>query len=137
MKRVLVMNDSQEILELMKTILEEEGYEVVISSYSIEEMTEIEHIKPDLIILDYMMGAMQTKGWETLQKLRLYRPTVSIPVIVCTTAEKAIFEQEGYLTSKGVTVVLKPFDIDNLIEAVSKAWSNEQHSALEHKMKSE
>lgn len=138
MKRVLVMNDSQELLELMKTILEEEGYEVVISSYAIEELTEIEHIKPDLIILDYIMGgAMQPKGWNTLQKLKLHRSTMSIPVVMCTAAERAVFEQEGYLTSKGVTIVLKPFDIDDLTEAVSKACSNEQHSALEHKMKSE
>jgi CheY-like chemotaxis protein len=137
MKRVLIMNDSQELLELMKAILEEEGYEVVISSYAIEELSEIERIKPDLIILDYMIGAMQPKGWNTLQKLKLFRPTMSIPVIMCTAAEKAVLEQEGYLTSKGITVVLKPFDIDNLIEAVTKAFPNIQHSAQEHKMKSE
>ena len=42
--RVLVVNDTQEILELFREMLEEEGYDVVLPSYAIMDMDEIEHI---------------------------------------------------------------------------------------------
>lgn len=121
-KRILVLNDSQELLELFRTILEEEGYEVVLFSYAIEEMSEVARIEPDLIILDFLIGAMQPKGWQMLQKLKLVRETENIPVIICTAAEQSVQEQQGYLTSKGVIVILKPFNIDELVEAVEKAF---------------
>jgi len=48
----------------------------------------------------------------------MQRSTADIPVIVCTAALDAVREQEGYLVSKGVHVVYKPFDIDQLISNV-------------------
>src|SRR5712672_547678 len=54
--RVLVINDTQEILELFREILEEEGYDVVLYSYAIMDMDEIERINPDAIVLDYIFG---------------------------------------------------------------------------------
>lgn len=123
MKRILVINDEQEILELLHDLLCEEGYEVFMYSYAIEELAEIKRFNPDLIILDLMLGDHQPKGWQTLQKLKLDQATASIPVIVCTAAERSVKEQEGFLLSKGVLVVLKPFDIEDLVEAVRKAFS--------------
>jgi CheY-like chemotaxis protein len=44
-----------------------------------------------------------------------------IPIVVCTAAVKAVQEQQGYLTEQGVMVVLKPFTVDQLEEAVRAA----------------
>jgi two-component system, OmpR family, response regulator VicR len=123
MKRILVINDEQEILELLHDLLSEEGYEVLMYSYAIEELAEIKRLNPDLIILDLMMGDHQPRGWQTLQKLKLDQATAFIPVIVCTAAERSVEEQQGYLLSKGVLVVLKPFNIEDLVESVRKAFS--------------
>lgn len=121
MARIVLMNDSEELLEMLRDLLQGEGHEVVIYSYAIEEMKKLEHLKPDLIILDIMMGASNPKGWVTLQKIKLYAPLASTPIIVCTAAEVFVREQEGYLISKGVATLLKPFDIDDLLTAVQKA----------------
>jgi hypothetical protein len=48
------------------------------------------------------------------------RETEHIPVIVCSAAVKQLRELEGWLTEKGVGVVFKPFNIDDLILAVRK-----------------
>jgi DNA-binding response OmpR family regulator len=115
--RILVVNDTQEILELFRMLLEEEGYEVILAGFPIQQISDIEQIKPDLIILDFVFGDQKT-GWQMLQMLKMKRSTAVIPVIVCTAALDLVREQEGYLVSQGVHVVFKPFDIDRLSEAV-------------------
>lgn len=127
--RVMVINDTQEILELFQDLLTDEGYEVVLYSYGIEDMREIERVKPDLIILDHIIGG-EAVGWQMLQKLRMKRATAKIPVIVCTAAVNAVQEMEGYLKSKGIGLVLKPFDIDDLLEAVQRALATGKGSGI-------
>ena len=117
--RILVVNDTQEILELFRMLLEEEGYEVVLSGFPIQQMSDIEQIHPDLIILDLVFGD-QKSGWQMLQMLKMKRSTASIPVIVCTAALGMVREQEGYLVSQGVHVVFKPFDIDHLLTNIKQ-----------------
>jgi CheY-like chemotaxis protein len=119
-KRILVVNDTQEILQLFREILTDEGYEPILYSYAIQDLAEIESAKPDLIILDYMFDEEQI-GWQLLQKLKMYRPTASIPVIICTTAVQKVRELEGYLQSKAIGLVAKPFDIDDLLRAIEQA----------------
>ncbi len=117
--RILVMNDTQEILELFRLLLEQEGYEVILSSFPLQKVAEIEQIKPDIIILDFLFGDKKL-GWQMLQLLKMQRSTATIPVIVCTAAESTVREQEGYLVSKGIEVIYKPFDIDTLLALISR-----------------
>ncbi len=124
--RILVVNDTQEILELFRMLLEEEGYEVVLSGFPIQQMSDIEQIHPDLIILDLVFGD-QRSGWQMLQMLKMKRSTASIPVIVCTAALDMVREQEGYLVSQGVHVVFKPFDIDHLLTNIKQLVDSHEH----------
>ena len=124
--RILVVNDTQEILELFRTLLEEEGYEVILSGFPIQQISDFELIKPDLIILDLVFGD-QKSGWQVLQMLKMQRSTASIPVIVCTAALDLVREQEGYLVSQGVHVVFKPFDIDHLMANVKQLLETHEH----------
>jgi DNA-binding response OmpR family regulator len=118
--RIMVVNDTQEILDLFREILLEEGYEPILYSYAIQDLAEVERVKPDLIILDHIIGS-EAVGWQMLQKLKMRRSTATIPVIVCTAAVKAVQEMEGYMKSKNVGLVLKPFDIDDLLLAIKTA----------------
>jgi DNA-binding response OmpR family regulator len=119
-QRIMVVNDTQEILEMFEVLLSDQGYEVVLYSYAIDDMDEIERVKPDLIILDYIFGT-EKMGWQMLQKLKMRRSTATIPVIVCTAATREVREIEGYLKAKGVVLVPKPFDIDDMYRAVKRA----------------
>ena len=120
-KRVLVVNDTQEILELFDAILSAMGLETILMSYAPRELDRIRQVAPDLIILDFLMGDREPLGWQLLQKLKMDRGTDAIPIVVCTGAVKAAHEQQGYLTEQGVTLVLKPFNVDQLEEAVRSA----------------
>jgi DNA-binding response OmpR family regulator len=115
----MVIDDSKEILELIEMILTEEGYEVALYSFGIHDLVEVKRVSPDLIILDYLIG-QEEDGWNLLQKLKLDRATAGIPVIICSAAAKQLREMDAWLNEKGVGVVYKPFDIDDLLLAVRK-----------------
>jgi DNA-binding response OmpR family regulator len=117
--RVLVINDTQEILELFQVILAEEGYEVTLHTLGVDEMAEIRQIMPDLLLLDFVIG-QETPGWQLLQKLKMDRATARIPVVVCSGAMRQLRELEGWLGAKGISTVLKPFDIDDLLITLRK-----------------
>jgi CheY-like chemotaxis protein len=117
-QHILVVNDTEEILDLFRAILEELGHRVTAWSYSPDDLSKVTEIAPDLVILDLMMGPTELQGWALLQKMRMHRPTESIPVIVCSAATNWVREQEGWLAANGVKVVLKPFKVDDLERAV-------------------
>jgi DNA-binding response OmpR family regulator len=129
--RILVVNDTQEILELFRMILEGEGgYEVILSGFPVQEIEDVEQIKPDLIILDLVFGSEKT-GMQMLQMLKMKRSTQSIPVIICTAALDLVREQEGYLNSQGVHLIYKPFDIDHLMTSVKRLLESHEHVSSE------
>ena len=117
---ILVINDDEEILTLFEEILRESGYNVLLYSSAIRDLTEIERLAPDLIIIDYLIGHEES-GWQLLQKIKMRRTTATIPIVVCTAATKLLLETSGYLLSKRVVAVPKPFDIDELLTAIERA----------------
>jgi DNA-binding response OmpR family regulator len=125
---VLVVNDTQEILELFREILEEEGFAVELAAYGIDEVSKVEEISPDLVILDFMIDG-EAQGWQLLQKLRMARATQELPVIVCTGAIRLAQDLQGQLTAKNVGLVLKPFDIDDLVREVNHVMGRDTAAA--------
>lgn len=123
---IMVINDTDEILELFRDILEGEGYRVTLYSFAPHELLSIEKTAPDLLILDLMFGA-ERLGWQLLEKLRLNRATANIPVILCTAATREVREIEGHLKAMNTTLVAKPFDINVLLQAIRSALAGRGH----------
>lgn len=120
-KHVLVVNDTEEILDLFRDILENMGHRMTAWSFSPDDLATVIEIKPDLIILDLMLGPTELQGWALLQKIRMTPATENIPVIVCSAAINWVREQEGWLAANAVKVVLKPFKVTQLEHAVEHA----------------
>jgi len=118
-KHILIIDDDQSILELFRLILEPEGYQVTIAKSAFENVHEIEQLNPDLIVLDFKLGR-QEDGFLLLQKIKMYRPTKDIPIILCTAAVDIVVEQENVLREKGIPILYKPFDIDELLRVVER-----------------
>ena len=68
-----------------------------------------------------MIGG-ETGGWQLAQKMRMSHETENIPVVICTTATKELRDQENALIAQAMTIVLKPFSIDDLETAINTAW---------------
>lgn len=118
---ILVINDTVAILDLFRVLLEDEGYRVTTDGFSVEltEMLQrVDSDPPDLIVLDFTV-LDELRGWQFLQLLRMSRQTRAIPVVVCTAAARLVEELQVHLDTMHVRVVLKPFDLDRLLEAIA------------------
>ncbi|MFN8665207.1 MAG: response regulator [Thermomicrobiales bacterium] len=121
-KHVFVINDTVAILELFRAMLEDEGYRVTTDGFSVElvEMLgRVREARPDVVVLDFVI-LDEGKGWQFLQLMKMDREARDIPVIVCTAAAKLVEELQTHLDTMGVAVVLKPFDIDHLLQEIEK-----------------
>src|SRR6266851_4883966 len=119
--RIAVIDDDTVFIDLMHDLLANgEGYEVVSNSQWIQSHEFIKNTKPDLVILDLMMGREQT-GWVVLQLLQEDPSTAHIPVILCSAAEYALQQRVCRVTPRArVEAVSKPFDVDHLLGVIAR-----------------
>ncbi len=123
-KHVLVINDVPVLLEVFRDLLESEGYRVSLDNFSdfdlAKKREDVKRLMPDALVLDFLIGG-EPLGWQLLQLLKLDRETAQIPVVVCTAAAQQVRDLEAHLRTLNVAAILKPFDIDTLLTAVSQA----------------
>jgi CheY-like chemotaxis protein len=82
-KRVLLVDDEQEFVEVVRVLLESNGYEVTAGHSGKEGKELAAREKPDVVILDVMMET-DTAGFETARWLREQSDTKEIPIIMLT-----------------------------------------------------
>jgi DNA-binding response OmpR family regulator len=116
----MVINNSDDILALFQKILTTDDCQVFSQLFLNSDLREVRRIRPDLIILDYYVGR-EGVGWEFLQLLKMEETTAAVPVLICTTAVKLVQEIAGYLATKRVTMLRKPFESRDLVSAVQSA----------------
>ncbi len=103
----MVVDDEYEVADIVKKMLESEGYSVVVANSGDECLEKLDTVTPDLILLDIMMPGMD--GWKTLKNIKTRETTKDIPVSMLTalpltpddTKEKPLDSIENY--------IVKPF----------------------------
>lgn len=110
---VLVMDDAEEVLGLLRAALEEEGYRVS-SSPTVVDLDGVKRLAPDLILLDLVFGG-EPRGLPFLRRLRGDPVVAGVPVVVCSGAVDAIRRLGPGAGGGEVGLVLKPFDLDELL----------------------
>ena len=118
--RIMVINNSDNILAMFRKILEIDDCEVFPQLFLNSDLRDVRRIKPDLVILDYYVGR-EGVGWEFLQLLKMEDTTAGIPVLICTTAVKLVHGIASYLATKQVSILRKPFESHDLVRAVRDA----------------
>jgi DNA-binding response OmpR family regulator len=121
-RRIIVLNDSEELLELMKMLLEEAGHAAMVMHASEGAYRTIKELKPALLILDVVLEKPDS-GWQLLQILKLDAETSEIPVIVCSADSRFLRDNEERLSRLGCYILRKPFDIDEMLAMVGTALS--------------
>jgi two-component system, OmpR family, response regulator VicR len=113
---ILIVNDTQETLDLMQELLEDEGYRVT-TSLALLDIDKVKKIAPDVIVQDLLFEGTQELGWKFLTLVRLDPVLARIPLVLCTAAVRTVTNPEmaEQLDQKGIRVVLKPFTIEDLL----------------------
>ncbi|HLZ23737.1 MAG TPA: response regulator [Ktedonobacterales bacterium] len=122
-KRILVVDDRENLLTLLRMLLEDEHYQVSVLQEGRGAVECIHDNPPDLLILDLKLA--DASGLDILENLRAQRSTADIPVIVYTAA---VIEAESVANLisgnptryTNVSVLQKPFELDTLLERVQE-----------------
>ncbi|MDP2845051.1 MAG: response regulator, partial [Candidatus Methanoperedens sp.] len=79
-KKVLIVDDEPDTLELIKLVLESGGFETMLAANGMEALAQIERTKPDLVLLDIMMPDMD--GWDVFRRIK--EKNSKIPIAILT-----------------------------------------------------
>ncbi|MGE3856358.1 MAG: ATP-binding protein [Dehalococcoidia bacterium] len=111
-RRILVVDDEPNLLDLARFVLEETHADVVTAEGAPQALAEVERAPFDVAIVDVNMPGMN--GWQLLERLRVVAP--ALPVIVVSGFLKA----EDVDAHRPTAVIAKPYKADMLIETVHR-----------------
>ena len=119
--RILVVEDDADEANLIKMILEPEGYEVALASNGKEGLEKVESDSPDLIVLDVMMPELD--GFAVCSQLKESPEYSHIPVILLTAVAQRIsdtnYPLDGVMRAGAEEYLEKPIKPEELIETVA------------------
>ena len=81
-KKILIVEDEHDILQLVKLYLEKEGFRTVLAKTGMEGLRQVKQEKPDLVVLDLMLPEID--GLEVCKRLRSAPATAMLPIIMLT-----------------------------------------------------
>ncbi len=115
MKTVLVVDDENDIVQLIRYNLEREGFRVESARDGNEALKKAGEVKPDLILLDIMLPGKD--GYEVIKSLNQAERTASIPVIFLT-AKSAEFDEVLGLELGADDYIVKPISPRKLVSRI-------------------
>jgi len=114
MKTVMVVDDESDIRDMVKEILEKQGYKVVTAINGADCLKKLKTAKPDLVLLDIMMPGKPTR--EVIKEIK------GVKIAFLSVVRTSEAEREDLLKQKNIVdFIQKPFDINDLIRRVKKA----------------
>ena len=115
-RRITVVNDNPEFLDLMRDILANERYRVTaINGEQIESIDPVRASDPELLFIDLRLRHERITGWEIALEVRKDEHLRHVPVILCTGAADEVRERaEDLAALPNVEVLVKPFHLEEL-----------------------
>jgi DNA-binding response OmpR family regulator len=119
--RILLIEDDLTIQNLLLDLLEEEGYRVLVADATLDPV-DVSQLRPNLIVLDLWFGG-SALGVDWLRELRVTPGARCIPVIICTADARLVEREAEQLRALAVDVILKPFEIGDVVTRVAAGLS--------------
>src|SRR5438477_1404748 len=123
---VLVIDDEESIIDLIKLGLKYEGFEVVAASDGEEGIAAAQRTNPVFIILDWMLPDMD--GLEVCRRLRSNPTTHDIPILLLTAKDEVGSRVEG-LNTGADDYLTKPFSFEELVARIRAILRRLNHSS--------
>ncbi|MCR4337096.1 MAG: response regulator transcription factor [Candidatus Omnitrophica bacterium] len=115
MKKVLIIDDEADLVELLKARLEQHQYEISTAFNGEEGFQVLEKVRPDLIILDVAMPKVD--GYMFVQQFKQRENLQGIPILILTAKNTLheLFEAEGFYD-----YLVKPFEAEILLARIEE-----------------
>jgi two-component system response regulator VicR len=118
-KRILIIDDDNDILELLKIVFRDSGHDVIFSPVALDT-NYISVFHPDLILLDIRINGSARKGAELCRELKSDPKTEKLPVILCSGEYNL---REIARECNADMYLAKPYDMMSLLSQVNRYLS--------------
>lgn len=132
--KILVVDDEQDILELIRHALNKEGFEVFVCANGQQAVEKTKKINPDLILMDVMMPIMD--GMEACRQIKDAPETSNIPIIFLTARSEEFAELAGFEAGAD-DYISKPIRARVLISRIKAILRRQSPSQVEDVLKME
>src|SRR5262249_14904799 len=122
-KKVLIVEDNSELLELLRLHLRGAGYAIATAANGVEALKKARSVTPDLVLLDLVLPELD--GFAVCETLRKDPATTAIPIIVVTGLTSEMARSAG-LEAGATDYVIKPVHPAGLVSKI-KYWLQHQH----------
>ncbi|MBI2608079.1 MAG: response regulator [Deltaproteobacteria bacterium] len=113
--KVLLVDDEKDFREIMRPVLEVEGWEVIEASCGKEALEKVKQERPNIIILDVMMPTLD--GFTICKELKTDEKYKNIPIILLTVKFGKADHERGIEVGADAYIT-KPFETDELIKQI-------------------
>lgn len=113
MKKVLILDNDEGVLDVMNEALNYEGFDVKAIEATDNIFSTIDGFDPDLVILDYILSGIN--GGEICHQIKANPTTTNLPVIIIS-AYPRVIKSLGYYGCDDF--IAKPFDLDYIVERI-------------------
>ena len=120
MAKILVVDDEEHIVMILKDSLEFSGFQVVTAADGLEALQVFEKEQPELVVLD--IGMPKLDGWEVCRRLKSDPKTRDVPIIILTAYAQTSDQRRG-LQLGADRFVTKPCDLTYLVEEMNMLLS--------------
>ncbi|MFH1413370.1 MAG: response regulator [Candidatus Omnitrophota bacterium] len=118
MKKILVVEDNKIAMEMIKTILESEGFQIIEATDGFEGYEKTKEEKPDLIITDVVMP--EVNGYEFSRLIKSDSNLCNIPIVIVSACKKSEHDiMIGKQQCEAEAYITIPFDPQVLIKTVN------------------
>ncbi|MCO5947102.1 response regulator [Mucilaginibacter flavidus] len=114
-QKILVVEDDYEILNLLKDVLEREGYEVTALNYTESIIKSVTQHNPDLVMLDFLLAGIN--GGELCHEIKANPGTALLQVIMLSAFPRVLDSLGNYGSD---AFIAKPFDIAVVLKKVKE-----------------
>jgi DNA-binding response OmpR family regulator len=131
-ERILILNTAVDTVEALEALLGDEGYQVIAKYVRDLRQGEddgekmLEEAKPNVVIFD--VAPPIEENWKAFMRFRPFAKTRGIPIVLTTTVEKEVRKYAG--DHEIIELLLKPFDLQLLLDVVAVAVGRKQDVAL-------
>jgi CheY-like chemotaxis protein len=117
-QHILAVNGDPDLLNIVRTLLQDERYNVTTTNYVPRTFAQIAALQPALLLIDLAVG--HRDGWDLLERLRVEARTFDIPVII--TGDRRLLDHAlaDQLRYGGQRLLPKPLDLDRLLAAIDE-----------------
>ena len=126
-KKILVVEDNADQVELLRFNLKKAGFAVGTASDGIEALKKARSLLPDLILLDLMLPELD--GLAVCEVLRRDATTASVPIIMVTAMSSQLARLTG-MEAGAADFITKPFNIKDLLARIEVTLSGSSEPSL-------